>query len=63
MQETKVGVQVSKKELHTAHPWHDDHSTSISVYEVWGTRVKVQISKKELHTYIHLLEYVKVEFL
>ena len=28
----------------TAHPWYNDHSTSISDYGVWEVRVKIQVS-------------------
>ena len=38
----------------TAHPWRNDHSTSISVYGMWGVKVKVQVSRRKFHTHIHL---------
>ena len=38
----------------TAHFWCYDHSTSISVCEIWEARVRIQVSKREFHTHIHL---------
>ena len=46
----------------TAHPWYDDHSTSISAYEVWRVREGVQVFRIEFQTRIHL-DLVRVEFL
>ena len=36
---------------HTVHPWCDDHSTSISIYEVWGARIGFKSLKR---SFIHI---------
>ena len=46
----------------TAHPWYDNHFTSISAYEVWMAREGVQVFRIEFQTHIHL-DWVRVEFL
>ena len=46
----------------TAHPWCDDHSTSINAYEVWRAREGVQVFRIEFQTHIHL-DWVRIKFL
>ena len=43
-----------KKKNITAHFWCNDHTTIISVCEVWSVKIGVQVSRKKFYTHRHL---------
>ena len=47
-------LSLKKKKNTTAHFWCNDHTTIISVCEVWSVKIRVQVSRKKFYIHRHL---------